>query len=673
MTTIRWLVASWVFCSLPLAGQNPSGRRPITFDDFIALDAVSDPQVSPDGKWVAFVVTDYSLKENRANSDIWLVPLQGGQARQLTQSPRSDAQPRWSSDSQKLAFVSNRDGAPQVYVLSISGGEARRLSDLKTGVSNLTWSPDGQWLAFAGEMEWPARENTEDPYPTQVKIWNELLYRHWDDWRVGKRSHLFVIPASTGGPTRDLTPLDKDIPTLALGGFQDIAFTPDSGHIAFVMNPDAVPAVGTNNDIFLMAVEGGPGTNLTAKNLANDNNPLFSPDGRWMAYRAQMRAGFEADRHHLLLYELRQQTVADVTSEWSLDMGEMVWSPDGRFIYALVEEKAHNVIYRISIPDGKREKLTDEGHYQALRISPDGTTLVATRQAAHQPPELHAFEVATKKTRPLSHVNDSLAAELEMNSIEKFWFSGALNERVEGLLLKPPFFDPQKKYPLVYLVHGGPQSAWQNSFHARWNYQMFASPGYVVAMVNFHGSTGYGQQFTDSISRHWGDYPYEDLMKGLDYVLGQYPFIDTKRVAAAGASYGGYMINWIAAQTDRFVCLVNHDGVFNLESMYGETEELWFPEWEFGGSPWTNRELYKKWSPHQFAANFKTPMLVIHGQQDFRVDVSQGLETFTALRRQNVPARFVYFPDEGHWVLQPRNRRAWWREVLGWLGEHLSK
>lgn len=668
---ITFLVAG--ACQL-LAHQaaGPVARRALTFEDLIALDAVSDPQISPDGTWVAFVVTDYSLEDNRGNSDIWIVPPAGGQARRLTQSPSSDNQPRWSPDSRKLAFVSGRGGSPQVHIMDLAGGEARKISDIATGVANLVWSPDGKWMAFATDLDWPPREEkNKDPYPTEVKIWNELFYRHWDQWRAGKRSHLFVMAADGSNP-RDLTPLDNDVPTLALGGYQDIAFTSDSRQIAFVMNPDPVPATGTNNDIFLVPVEGGPFLNLTDKNSANDNNPLPSPDGRWIAYRAQLRPGFESDRHHLLLRDLSSGEIRDLTPDWPLSLGEIAWGPDASAIYCAVEEEARNVLYRISTRDGLRERLSQQGHHQNLRVSSDGSTLVFTRQRAHQPAELHALQLKDGHVSTLSHINAERLAQLEMNPLETFWYPGAMEERVQGLLLKPPFFDASKKYPLIYLIHGGPQGAWQDSFHPRWNYQMFAAPGYVVAMVNFHGSTGYGQDFTDSISQHWGDYPYEDLMRGLDYLLATYSFIDGHKVAAAGASYGGYMINWMAGHTDRFVCLINHDGVFNMESMYGETEELWFPEWEFDGMPWTNRQLYEKWSPHNFAGRFKTPMLVIHGQLDYRVDVSQGFETFTALQRQNVPARFVYFPDEGHWVVQPRNRRVWWREVLNWLRAYLG-
>jgi dipeptidyl aminopeptidase/acylaminoacyl peptidase len=652
---------------LPLNAE----RRALRFDDFIGLDVVSDPQISPDGSTVAFVVTDYSLEANRGNSDIWLLSLDNGEAKRLTAGPGSDSQPRWSPSGRGIAFVSDRTGEPQIYLISPTGGEARKISDLKVFPANLCWSPDGKLLAFSADLSWPSQQEKEDPFETRALVWDNLFYRHWNEWRVGVRSHVFVMP-SEGGEPRDITPYDHDYPTLALGGYVDIAFTPDSRSVAVVANLDAVPAIGTNNDILLVPAKGGDAVNLTKANPASDNNPLFSADGRWMAYRAQLRAGFESDRHHLMLLDRQSGQVKDLTPDWSLSVGEILWAPDAKAIYAQVEEQGRNGVYRISLPDGTREKVVAKGNNESPRLTPDGRTLIMLREAANQPSQLFAFDLNTSSERQLSRINEKALAELEMNPVEEFWFTGAKSERVHGLLLKPPFFDPSRKYPLVYLIHGGPQGAMLDEFHARWNYQMFAAPGYVVATVNFHGSTGYGQDFTDSISGHWGDYPYEDLMKGLDYVLATYPFLDERRVAAAGASYGGYMIYWIATHTRRFNCLISHDGVYDAESMYGSTEELWFPEWEFRGTPWTNRELYTRWSPQNYSQNLATPMLIVHGQLDYRVDLSQGLQAFTAMRRQDLPARFLYFPDEGHWVLKPRNRRLWWGEVLGWLDRYLK-
>jgi len=677
MSTLRKLLVLVPFFMLTIvsvsgqATRASAARHPISFDDFIGMDAVSDLQLSPNGRLAAFVVTDYSLQTNRGNSDIWIVGIGDRRpARQLTNKPGSDSQPRWSPDSKHLAFVSDRDGSSQIYLVSPTGGEPKKVSRLKMGPSNLTWSPDGASIAFSADISWP--EQHEDKFPSQAKAWDELFYRHWNEWRVGVRSHVFLLNVRTGDST-DLTPFDADYPTLALGGYQDIVFTPDGGSLAVVANLDQNRAWTTNNDILLIPTKGGgEPVNLTKANQSNDNNPVFSPDRKWVAYRAQMRPGFEADRQHLMLMEWETRQVRDLTADWNLSADEILWSPDSRFIYAQTEEEARSSLYRISIPDGKREKVIENAYDQSPRLTPDGKTIVCLRENSRQPDEVFAIDLAAGDARQLSHVNSKVLAELDMNPVEDFWFTGAQNARVHGLLLKPPAFDPSRKYPLVYLIHGGPQGAMQDDFHWRWNYQMFAAPGYVVATVNFHGSTGYGQEFTDSISGHWGDYPYEDLMKGLDYLQAQYPFIDSTRIGAAGASYGGYMIYWIGTQTKRFSCLIAHDGVFNPESMYGSTEELWFPEWEFGGPPWKSREIYRRWSPQNYSQNFSTPMLIVHSQQDFRVDVSQGYEAFTALKRQGVPARFLYFPDEGHWIAKPRNRRVWWNEMLTWLGKYLK-
>jgi dipeptidyl aminopeptidase/acylaminoacyl peptidase len=652
------------------AAQTSATRHPISFDDFIGLHAVSDLQLSPDGRLAAFVVTGYSLQTNRGNSDIWIVDVAGrSPARRLTDKPGSDSQPRWSPDGKHLAFVSDRDGSSQIYLVSPTGGELRKISRLKMGPANLTWSPDGTQIAFSADVSWAKPQ--EDKFASPAKIWDQLFYRHWNEWRAGVRSHVFLLKIRDGEAT-DLTPFDADYPTLALGGYRDIVFTPDGTSLAVVANLDPNRAWTTDNDILLIPTKGGEPVNLTKANQANDNNPVFSPDRKWVAYRAQLRPGFESDRQHLMLMDWESRRVRDLTGDWTLSVDEILWSPDSRAIYAQTQEEARTSLYRISIPDGKREKVVKDSCDQSPRLTPDGKTIVLLRENSRHPDEVFAIDLTSGDARQLSRVNSDALASLDMNPVEDFWFTGAQNARVHGLLLKPPAFDPNRKYPLVYLIHGGPQGAMQDDFHWRWNYQMFAAPGYVVATVNFHGSTGYGQEFTDSISRHWGDYPYEDLMKGLDYLVAQYPFIDSKRIAAAGASYGGYMIYWIGTQTRRFTCLIAHDGVFDPESMYGSTEELWFPEWEFGGTPWNSRETYRRWSPENFSQNLRTPMLIVHSQLDYRVDVSQGFEAFTALKRQGVPARFLYFPDEGHWVVKPRNRRVWWNEVLRWLEKYLK-
>jgi len=647
--------------------------RPLRFEDFLGFAVPGDPQIAPNGKSVVYTVTEYSLKDDKGTTRIWLAPLDGGSAHTLTGGPGSDSNPRWSPDGSQLAFVSTRSGAPQVWVLPMTGGEARQVTTLETGASSPVWAPDGRTVYFVSDVEWPAPsrlDELEGDFPTSALMWDHLLYRHWNEWRAGRREHLFAVP-STGGDARDLTPWDKDVPTITLPGYGDVAAAPDGTELAFVMNPDSVVPTGTNNDVFVMRPDGS-GRRAVTTNKGDQNTPAYAPDGRYLAYRSQPTPGFEADRTHLMILDRQSGQTTDLTADWSLSVGQIVWAPDSKAIYATVEERGRVGIYRIDVPGGARKRVLYEGAVGSFSLSADGSALAFSRSTANRPQELFAVGSDGTNVRALTHLNDEAVAGLDMKPAEDFAFIGAEGDSVHGFLIKPPGFDPSRKYPLVYLVHGGPQGAWEDQWHPRWNYQMFAAPGYVLAAVNFHGSTGYGQAFTNSISEHWGDRPYEDLMKGVDFLLRRYPFIDPDRLGAAGASYGGYMVYWMEGHTDRFKVMVDHDGVFNTVSMYGSTEELWFPLHEFGGNPYgSRRDLYEKWSPLNFVKNWKTPMLVVHSQHDYRLDLSQGLQAFTALQQMGVPSRFLYFPDEFHFVTKPRDRRLWWATVLDWLGEYL--
>lgn len=675
-----WIIGLMIIVQGQLVA-GPGPRRSIQFNDYIQIKRLSDPQVSPDGKLIALVVTVMDKEANRGNSDIWLVPAAGGEMRQLTRSAAADFSPRWSPDGKKIAFLSTRSRTSQIWLIDMAGGEARPLTAVATGVSSFVWSPAGTHLAFASPV-YPEcldedcnrkRKEEEAKKPVQARLYEHLLFRHWNSWSDGTRSHLFLLPIE-GGKATDLTPGDFDTPPVALGGNQDYVFSPDGKEICFVRNedPQLRLALGTNNDLFLVPVEGGTIRRLT-ESKANDNQPVYSPDGKTIAYRAMARPGFEADRYSLILYDKKSNQPFPATKDLDYSVDEIVWAPDGASVYFTAEEKGRTALFRLQPRTGTLTKIL-AGHFlSSLRISPDGKRVFFLKQSLNQPAELYSFDLGTKSLLPLTSVNAKILTELELPPAEEFWFQGAKGDRVHGFLLKPPFFDPSKKYPLVMLIHGGPQSAWADNFHYRWNAQMFASPGFVVAMINFHGSTGYGQAFTDSISGDWGGKPYEDLMLGLDYLLATYDFIASDRLGAAGASYGGYMINWILGQTDRFRCLVSHSGVFDLRSMYGSTEELWFPEWEFEGTPWSNPDQYQKWSPSSYVQNFKTPCLVIHSANDFRVPLCQGLQLFTALQRQQVPSRFLYFPDEDHFVQKPRNAELWWKTVLEWLTDYLGK
>ncbi len=677
----RTLALSVAGLLLLIAPGSAAEKKPLTFEDFIRIKRVADPQVSPDGSQVAYVVTEMDPERNSSNSDIWVIPFKGGDARRLTTSAKSDSRPRWSPDGKTLAFISSRSGTPQIWLLGLDGGEARQLTCVAAGASGVEWSPIGTHLVFlssvfpdAPDAESNARmlkQQAEDPVKAQ--IFNQLLFRHWNSWRDGQRSHLFVIPAA-GGEAVDVSPGDFDTPPISLGSAQDYAFSPDGSEIAFVRNidPELRKGLGTNNDVFTNSLDGKNLKQVT-DNLANDNGVAYSPDGRFLAYRAMARPGFEADRYQLMLFDRKEGATRSLTPDADFSVGDIFWNPNGIQIFFTYQDRAWNGLAVAGLEPGGVLFLAKERMIGSPRLTPDGKAVVFMGQAIDSPPEVFVLGIGSLSVTQLTQTNDALLETLEMQPLEVFSFQGAQGKNVHGLLVKPPFFDPSRKYPLVMLIHGGPQGAWMDNFHFRWNAQMFAAPGYVVAMINFHGSTGYGQEFTDSISGDWGGKPYIDLERGLDYLLDQYDFIDADRLSAAGASYGGFMINWIEGRSNRYRCLISHAGVFDLRSMHGATEELWFPEWEFRGTPWTSPEQYTKWSPSAFVRDFETPCLVIHGQLDFRVPVTQGFQLFTALQRQDVASKLLYFPDEGHFISKPRNAELWWRTMLDWLAHYLKK
>jgi dipeptidyl aminopeptidase/acylaminoacyl peptidase len=670
------LVVAASLLSGAAAAEAQTTQRPMTARDLWAMGRVGAPALSPDGRQVAYAITRYDVDANRGRTDIWLVPVAGGEPRQMTAGSASSSSPVWSPDGTRLAFVSARGGdGPQIWVMPVDGGEARQLTKLEGGATGPVWSRDGRSMLVTSRV-WP----DGDPQADRLKklsqgkssalIYDELMYRHWDEWADGKRSHVFMVDVATGA-ARDMTPGAFDTPPIALGGFQDYDLSPDGRELAFVRNTDVPTAVGTGNDIWLVDIAGGEPRLLTENN-ANDVSPQYSPDGRWIAYLAMERPGFEADRQQLMLYDRRTGEHRSVTQPLDRSVDMFIWSADSRNLYFLAQDEIYRSIYRVPAAGGAAVRLTKDTYISSMALSPDGRTIVVGKQSSVLPTELFALDASGREMRQLTRTNEHLTAQLALQPAEPFWFDGAGGTRVQGFLIRPPDFDASRKYPVVYVVHGGPQGAWSDLFHYRWNGNMFAAPGYVAVLVNPRGSTGYGQQFTDEISGDWGGKVFDDLMLGLDHVLATYPFTDASRVAAAGASYGGYMMNWFLAKTDRFRTLINHDGVFDMRSMYGSTEELWFPEWEFNGMPWTNPEAYTKWNPAEHVQNFRTPMLVIHGGLDYRVPLEQGLQVFTALRRQGVPARLLYFPDEGHWVLQPQNAMVWWETVHDWLAQWLT-
>jgi dipeptidyl aminopeptidase/acylaminoacyl peptidase len=673
------LVAAAVAASVA-AGQ-PAEKRAITFRDLISLHRVSEPQISPDGKWIAYSVATPDLEANHSVRDIWLVPaVGGGEARQLTRGG-SDMRPRWSPDGKKLAFISGRAGTPQIYWIALEGGEATRLTSISTGADNELWSPDGQTVAFVSSVYPDCRDDAcnaerdaaKEKSKVKARIYEKLLYRHWTEWWDGKRGHLFIEAVAGGGAARDLTPgANYDVPPFNEGAPEAIAFSPDGRELCFTANTDKDEALSTNGDLFTVAVAGGGEPKRITTNPGNDWGPAYSPDGKWIAYRAQLLGGYEADRWRLMLYERASAKQINLTENVDLSVESYLWKPDSIGIYFSAEDKAEMPVYSISaLKPGPIVRVAD-GFNAEFDLSRDGQTLVLGRTSLTMPTEI--FLQTNAALHQITHQNGALLAQLELPAPEPFWFEGAERTQVEGLLIRPPHFDAAKKYPTLLLIHGGPQGAWTDAWGYRWNQQVMAGAGYVVVMANPRGSTGYGQKFTAEISQDWGGKVYEDLMKGLDAAIAKYPFIDGSRVGAAGGSYGGYMVDWIATHTDRFKCLISHAGPYDLASEYGATEELWFPVWEFGGAPWSQPESYRKWSPSEYAAalgKYKTPTLVVGGELDFRVPYNQDLEFFTALQVQGVPSKLVIFPDEGHWVLKPQNSELWYATFLDWVGRYL--
>ena len=652
--------------------------RALDFSDLVACSRTGDPRLSPKGTEVVFPVTRPDFEANRNETQIYRLPAAGGAPVRLTTQGTINNTPSFSPDGAFLAFTSNRSGTNQIWILPTAGGEARQVTRLTLGASRPVWFPDGKRLLAVSpvygergdEAAIEAHEKERERFGGTARVIDALMYRHWDTWSEDRVDHLFVIDAASG-EARDLTPGPYPVPPRSLSGDPDYAVSPDGGEVCFVSLRHPDQALSTNLNLWTVSAEGGDPVRISPGEGCNVH-PVYSPDGTSIAYCAMARAGYEADRLALVLRDRESGVVREIAPGFDRSAGAPVFSPDGKTLYFAAEDEGATRIFRVSAAGGDPEPLTGGATDGRPTPSPDGNSLYFSRQTMMRPQEIHRVPAAGGEAVRLTSFNEETLAGIEMYDAEEFSYEGAKGARVHGFLLKPPGFREGETYPTVFLIHGGPQGAFGRDFHDRWNAQLFASPGFVVVMINPRGSTGYGQAFTDAINGQWGGDCYEDLVRGFDHVLATYTFCDRERTAAAGASFGGFMVNWIAGHTDRFRCLVSHDGIFNTEMMDYTTDELWFTEWEFGGAPWEAGERYRRYSPHLFVENMKTPTLVVQGEQDFRCTTAEGLGFFTALQRRGVPSRLLYFSDEGHWVVKPKNRRLWYKTVIEWLERYLK-
>ena len=699
------------------AAQAPSeaARRPMTFEDLMQMKRLGETAVSSDSRWLAYSVTTVNLEQNTRTATLFIQFVGGGEAKPVPVAQPGDHGPQFAPDGKHILFLSSRSGSEQVWLaeFNTSDGSTRnpkRLTSLSTGADDAIWSPDSRSVVFTSTVypDCPAikasdiatgdrcnadRDAALASSKVKAQIFTHLLYRHWDHYTGDKRSHLFLASVD-GVAVRDLTPNNpRDVPPFSLeGGGCGCAFSPDSKELAFTENLDEEPATSVNADIFTLNL-----TDPAAKPVkvstspGGDFNPAYSPDGSYLAWRSQARAGYESDRFRLVIYDRKTKRIKDLLPA-TLDnwVEEFAWTPDSKDLLFTEDKKGETPIFITNL-NGVYHEFAYKGSFSDLHAVEDGKALLASVAQVQQPAEIARIEYTwyskavpgydivsndlSAKIFPITHLNDALLGQLDLPAMESFWFTSTDHADIKGFLIKPPGFDSTRKYPMKFLIHGGPQGAWGDSWSYRWNPELFAANGYVVVMIDPRGSTGFGQTFVDGVNGDWGGKPYTDLMAGLDYVEQHYGFVDKTRECALGASYGGYMANWILGHTNRFKCIVSHDGMFNPESAYGSTEELWLNEWEFKGKPWDYygkpdaENPYRKWSPALSARNFKTPTLVIHGQLDYRLDVSEGFQLFTTLQRLKVPSKMLYFPDEGHWVLKPQNSRLWYKTVNDWVDQ----
>ena len=736
----------------------------MTFEDIMQMKRLGETAVSPDGKWLAYSVTTVDLAKNTKTPELWLQAIAGGEPFKLGVGQPGDSGVQFSADGRRILWISSREGGGQVWLADFdtatgAASNAKKLTAIVTEAGSPKWSPDGNFVVFlssvypdcppittadfaAGNQCNADRDKALAESKVKAQIWTHLLYRHWDHYTGEKRSHLFLVSVETGA-IRDLTPNDpRDVPPFSLDDSScGCNFSPDSKELAFTENLDPEPATSISASIFTLDLTDPSSKAKKISTSAGGNfNPAYSPDGKWLAWRSEARAGYESDKFRLVVYDRAkgsesasqqagESAVRDLMPNFDSWVEEFIWASNSREILFTSGAYGAVNIYRATLLEQSPASVgivVRGGEFSGLAMANVGSKLgtfdvytesiIATRTAVDQPAEAVAIPLwsnllqkppdgvlagspAAPEFGEVTHLNSALLTQLDLPAMESFSFEPEDKSRpkrlpvpcsitmpqglvgvgcplmIEGFLIRPPGFDAKKKYPVKFLIHGGPQGAWGDAWSYRWNAELFAANGYVVVMVNPRGSTGYGQAFVDAVNGDWGGKPYTDLMTGLDYAEQHYPFIDKTRECALGASYGGYMANWVLGHTNRFKCIVSHDGVFNAESAFGSTEEDWFNIWEFKGHPWDyygkpdSENPFRKWSPSLYAKNFKTPTLVIHGQLDYRLDLSEGLQLFDTLQLLKVPSKMLYFPDEGHWVLKPQNSQLWYKAVNDWMDE----
>lgn len=652
------------------------------------MDRVSDPQLSPDGRSIAYVLRSTDLEGNKGVRNIWLLNLiSPDQApRPITSGNDNSDTPRWSPDGKSLYFLSTRSGSTQVWRVDINSGDAKPITTLPLDINTFLVSPDGCKLALSVDVfedcqtladtrkrldETAARKSTGQRH-------NKLFVRHWDTWRNGTRSQLFVGDLDADGvigtePRHISQGIDGDIPSKPFGDASEITFSPDSRSLVFsVRVAGNSEPWSTKFDLYRVPVDGTkPPENLTADNPAWDSSPIFTRDAESLIFKAMKRPGYEADRFGLMLMNLKTGVMREIAPQWDRSIDGMALSADGSTVYCTADDLGQHKLFAVEVATGTVTPLLHQGTVAGFSVGTDA--IICTLNSLGSPDQLFRINLADGKLTPLTQHNRECMVQIGLGESEPFSFPGWHDQTVHGYVVKPWNYQPGQKYPVAFIIHGGPQGSMGNDWHYRWNPQIYAGWGYAVVFIDFHGSTGYGQAFTDSISGDWGGKPLVDLQRGWQYALQHFDFLDGSRAAALGASYGGYMINWIAGNwPGAFKCLVNHAGVFDNRMMYYATDELWFDEWEQGGTHYEHPQNYEKFNPVNHVSKWQDPMLVIHGAQDFRIPLEQGLATFTALQRRGIPSQLLTFADENHWVQKPHNSIQWHDVVHDWLQHWLE-